>query len=84
MYGLAWGLRQGVLPEKEYLPAAMNGWNALAGMSLHPNGALGYMQGRAKGPKDGLPLEYDVIHEPEDFAVGCFLLAGSEIYKIID
>ena len=53
-------------------------------MSLHPNGALGYMQGRAKGPKDGLPLEYDVIHEPEDFAVGCFLLAGSEIYKIID
>lgn len=84
VYGLAWGLRQGVLPEKEYLPVAMNGWNALAGMSLHPNGALGYMQGRAKGPKDGLPLEYDVIHEPEDFAVGCFLLAGSEIYKIID
>lgn len=83
VYGLAWGIRSGKLSEREYLQTTLKGWDALSGMSLHPNGALGYMQGRSKSPKDGLPLEYDVIHEPEDFALGCFLLAGSEVYKII-
>ncbi len=81
-YGLAWGIRNGYLAEKEYLPVALKGWNALAEECLHPDGALGYMQGRSKSPKDGLPLEYDVVHEPEDFALGCFLLAGSEMYKL--
>lgn len=83
VYGLAWGVRNGILDEKEYLPVALKGWKALSGESLHPNGALGYMQGRSKSPKDGLPLSYDAVHEPEDFALGCFLLAGSEVYKVI-
>lgn len=81
-YGLAWGIRNGLLSRKTYLESALKGWEALSTESLHPNGALGYMQGRSKSPYDGLPLEYDVIHEPEDFALGCFLLAGSEIYKL--
>lgn len=81
-YGLAWGIRNGILKENDYLPVVLKAWNALSRESLHPNGALGYMQGRSKSPKDGLPLEYNVIHEPEDFALGCFLLAGSEMYKL--
>lgn len=82
VYGLAWGIRKGLLDRDTYLPMTLKAWNALVKDCLHPNGALGYMQGRSNSPKAGLPLTYDTIHEPEDFAVGCFLLAGSEIYKL--
>lgn len=82
VYGLAWGIRNGVLDRDEYLPMTLKAWNALVKDCMHPNGALGYMQGRSNSPKAGQPLTYDCIHEPEDFAVGCFLLAASEIYKL--
>lgn len=82
VYGLAWGIRNGLLDRNEYLPMTLKAWNALVKDCMHPNGALGYMQGRSNSPKAGLPLTYDSIHEPEDFAVGCFLLAGSEMYKL--
>lgn len=82
VYGLAWGIRNGILNRDEYLPMTLKAWNALVKDCMHPNGALGYMQGRSNSPKAGQPLTYDCIHEPEDFAVGCFLLAASEIYKL--
>ena len=82
VYGLAWGIRNGILDRDEYLPMTLKAWNALVKDCMHPNGALGYMQGRSNSPKAGQPLTYDCIHEPEDFAVGCFLLAASEIYKL--
>jgi unsaturated rhamnogalacturonyl hydrolase len=49
---------------------------------VHPNGFLGYVQGTGKEPKDGQPVSYD--HQPdfEDYGLGCFLLAGSEVYKL--
>lgn len=82
VYGLAWGVRNGILDRATYLPLALDGWDGLVRYCMHPDGALGYMQGRSNSPKAGLPLSYEIVHEPEDFAVGCFLLAGSEIYKL--
>lgn len=35
-----------------------------------------------KEPKDGQPVTYTSIPDFEDYGVGCFLLAGSEIYKL--
>jgi hypothetical protein len=60
----------------------MKAWNALATESVHPNGFLGYVQGTGKEPKDSQPLGYDNIPNYEDFGLGCFLLAGSEVYKL--
>ncbi len=82
VYGLAWGVNNGVLDREKYMPMAVKAWNALVKDCMHPDGALGYMQGRSNSTRAGLPLDYYTIHEPEDFAVGCFLLAGSEIYKL--
>jgi unsaturated rhamnogalacturonyl hydrolase len=48
---------------------------------VHPEGALGYVQSTGKEPKEGQPVTYDKIPDFEDFGLGCFLLAGSEVYK---
>jgi rhamnogalacturonyl hydrolase YesR len=81
-YGMAWGIRQGLLSKKEYLPVVMRAWAAMVRVSLHPDGVLGYVQGTGKEPKDGQPVGYDKIPDFEDYGLGCFLLAGSEIYKV--
>ena len=56
--------------------------NDLMTEALHPNGFLGYVQGTGKQPSDGQPVGYDTVPNFEDFGTGCFLLAGSEMYKI--
>jgi unsaturated rhamnogalacturonyl hydrolase len=81
-YGLAWGVRNGLLDKKTYLPAAVNGWNGLVNDSLHENGFLGHVQGTGKEPSAGQPVTYDKVPNHDDFGVGAFLLAGSEIYKL--
>ncbi len=82
VYGMAWGIRKGLLDRKEYLPIVLKAWNALVKDAVHPNGFLGYVQGTGKEPKDGQPVTYDSVPDFEDYGVGCFLLAGSEMYKL--
>ncbi len=82
VYGMAWGINNGVLDRKEYLPVVVKAWNALVSEAVHPNGFLGYVQGTGKEPKDGQPVKYDSVPDFEDFGTGCFLLAGSEVYKL--
>lgn len=82
VYGMAWGVRNGILDKKEYLPVLLKAWNALVKEAVHPNGFLGYVQGTGKEPKDGQPVTYTSIPDFEDYGIGCFLLAGTEIYKL--
>ncbi len=82
VYGMAWGVRNGILDRKEYLPVLLKAWNAMVKEAVHPNGFLGYVQGTGKEPKDSQPVTYDKVVDFEDFGVGCFLLAGSEVYKL--
>ena len=82
VYGMAWGINEGVISKKTYLPVVVKAWNALVTESLHPNGFLGYVQGTGKEPKDSQPAGYDNVPDFEDFGLGCFLLAGSEVYKL--
>lgn len=82
VYGMAWGIRNGILDEKEYMPVIARAWNAMVSEAVHPNGFLGYVQGTGKEPKDGQPVTYSSIPDFEDYGVGCFLLAGSEMYKL--
>lgn len=81
VYGLAWGLNSGLLSVDEYESAMLKGWHAIADSALHDNGFLGYMQGTGKEPSAGQPVTYDSIPDFEDFGLGAFLLAGSELYK---
>lgn len=74
-YGLAWGINQGYLDEKTYLPAVLKAWQGLVGC-VHPDGKLGYVQPIGKDPKQVSADLTDI------YGVGAFLLAGSEVYKI--
>lgn len=82
LYGMAWGVNQGWLNRKTYMPVITKAWNGLANDALHPDGMLGYVQGTGKEPSDGQPVGYN--HQPDfrDYGVGCFLMAGSEVYKL--
>jgi rhamnogalacturonyl hydrolase YesR len=81
-YGFAWGINNGILDKKTYKPIIVKAWNAMAKGAVHPNGFLGYVQGTGKEPKDGQPITYTSVPDFEDYGLGCFLLAGSEVYKM--
>jgi unsaturated rhamnogalacturonyl hydrolase len=82
VYGLAWGINNKVLDKKKTDPSVSKAWNAILKDCVHPNGFLGYVQGTGKEPKEAQPVTYDKIPDFEDFGLGCFLLAGSEVYKM--
>lgn len=83
VYGMAWGVRNGILKEKEYLPLIEKAWNAMSKECVHPDtGMLGFVQGTGKEPKDGQPVGYDNVPDFEDYGIGCFLLAGSEVFRL--
>jgi rhamnogalacturonyl hydrolase YesR len=82
VYGMAWGINQGVLDREIYLPVILKAWNALEKEAVHPNGFLGWVQGTGKEPKDSQPVTYDKTPNFEDFGTGCFLLGASEMYKL--
>ena len=83
LYGMSWGIRNGLLPAKKYRPICDRTWEALQRDCVHTNGFLGWVQGTGKEPKDGQPLSYTRIPDFEDYGTGCFLLGGAEYYKLI-
>lgn len=82
IYGFAWGVNNGILDKKQFSKSISKAWNALSKDCVHTNGMLGYVQGTGKEPKEAQPVTYDKIPDFEDFGLGCFLLAGSEVYKL--
>ncbi len=82
IYGMAWGVNKGILPKKTYRPVIIKAWNAMVKDAVHPDGRLGYVQGTGKEPKDGQPVSFTSVPDFEDYGLGCFLLAGSEVYKM--
>ena len=82
LMGMAWGVRNGMLPAKDYRVATDKAWRALA-KAIHPNGFIGYMQGTGKEPKDGQPVTFTREPNFEDFGAGCVLLGAVEYYKLI-
>lgn len=81
-YGMAWGVNHGLLKAKQYRPIIAKAWKAMTTESVHPNGFLGYVQGTGKEPKDSQPVTYTSKPDFEDYGLGCFLLAGCEIYRM--
>ncbi len=84
IYGMAWGVRKGYLPAKKYNPIIFSTWNAMVKDCLHPDGVLGYVQGTGKQPSDSQPVAYDTVPDFDDYGLGCFLLCGTEIVKLLN
>jgi rhamnogalacturonyl hydrolase YesR len=75
-YALAWGVNNGVLSSEVYLPVVLNAWRGLVGC-LHESGKLGWVQPVGAAPE---ATDFDSTHE---YGTGAFLLAGSEMIKLV-
>ena len=78
VYGLTWGINNGLLDKSEYLPAVKNGWFALT-QAVHDDGKLGYVQPIGAAPEFGITYDTTAM-----FGVGAFLMAASEMYLLVD
>jgi unsaturated rhamnogalacturonyl hydrolase len=77
VYGMAWGVNNGYLDKATYLPAIVKGWKSMV-TSVWPDGKVGFIQPIGSDPKK-------VTREmTEVYGVGGFLLAGTEISRMID
>ena len=83
LYGMERGIRKGILKEKKYKSVCDRAWEGLVRDCVHPNGFLGWVQGTGKAPSDGQPLSYTKVPDFEDYGTGCFLLGGTEYYKLV-
>ncbi|MCX6950731.1 MAG: glycoside hydrolase family 88 protein [Verrucomicrobia bacterium] len=83
VYGMAWGVRHGVLDTATYRPVIAKAWGALSREAVQSNGFLGYVQGTGKEPKDGQPVGIASVPDFEDYGLGCFLLAGTEVWRLV-
>ncbi len=77
VYGFAWGVNNGYLEKDTYLPAIEKGWKSMVA-SVWPDGKVGFIQPIGADPKS-------VTREmTEVYGVGGFLMAGTEITRLID
>lgn len=76
-YGLAWGINNGYLTDSCYKEALEKGWASLVS-GVQSNGKLGYVQPVGAAPKSVDKDSSDV------YGVGAFLLAGSELLKMVN
>jgi rhamnogalacturonyl hydrolase YesR len=71
-YGMAWGVKAGLLDKAAYEPVARKGWAALV-KSIQPDGRLGWVQQVSDQPEKVLPTD------TQYYGVGAFLLAATAI-----
>lgn len=74
-YGMAWGIRNGLLDSETYMEPMLRAWATLCNY-IHEDGKMGYIQPVGHDPKPADENTTDV------YGVGAFLLAGSEILKL--
>lgn len=75
IYGLAWGINNGILSGEEYLPVVDKAWNGLVSV-VSNEGKVQWGQMVSFGP-------YKILMEDShEYVSGMFLLAASEMYKL--
>lgn len=82
LYGICWGISNGILDAKQYAPIAGKAWKGIK-ECMHEDGFLGYVQGTGKDPSAGQPVTFTKIPDFEDYGLGCFLLGATEYYKML-
>lgn len=76
-YALAWGVNNGLLDRTIYEKHILKAWKTLV-EAVETNGKLGYVQLVGVGPDK---VKRD---DTETYGTGAFLLAGTEVYKLIN
>ena len=75
-YALAWGVNEKLLDRAAFEPVVLRGFSALQRAVLR-GGKLGYVQRVGAAPGDTGPDETEI------YGVGAFLLAGSEVHRLV-
>jgi len=75
IYGLAWGVNQGLLDRAAYEPAVRKAWQGLVGC-VDADGKLTHVQ-----PAGSAPVKF-AEDSTAPYGGGIFLLAGSEVYRM--
>lgn len=75
VFGLAWGLNNGVLDADIYRPVVLKAWEALE-TAIHDNGMIGWVQLPAFNPRD-VKFEHNI-----DYGAGAFMLAATEMLDL--
>jgi len=79
-YGYLWGINNGYLNKETYLPVVLKSWRYLTETALQENGKLGYVQPIGERAIPGQVVDAD---STANFGVGAFLLAASEMYRLV-
>lgn len=80
-YGYLWGINNGFLDKKTYLPVVEKSWKYLSQVALQVDGKVGYVQPIGERAIPGQVVD---VNSTADFGVGAFLLAASEMYRYLD
>jgi unsaturated rhamnogalacturonyl hydrolase len=78
-FGLAYGIRTGIIDRATYLPVVARAWNGMVATSVHADGFLGYVQDVGYAPESSQPV---TTNSTADFGVGSFLLAAAEVANL--
>jgi rhamnogalacturonyl hydrolase YesR len=74
-YAIAWGINNGLLERKTYLPVVKKAWQGLTG-SVSADGKLGWVQQIGAAPAKV------TAEDNQEYGSGALLLAGSEMLKL--
>jgi len=74
-FGMAWGINNGVLDRKTYLPVVTKAWAGIL-QHVYADGRLGDVQQTGAAPSTYKPSA------SYNYGVGGFLLAGTELHKL--
>jgi len=74
-FGMAWGIKTGLLDRRDYESVARRGWDALV-RSIQPDGRLGWVQQVSDRP------ERVEAADTQYYGVGAFLLAATAIAEL--
>lgn len=80
-YGFCWGMNNGWLDKKTYLPVVTKSWRYLTQTALQPDGKLGYVQPIGERAIPGQVVDKN---STANFGVGAFLLAACEMARLTD
>ena len=80
-YGLMWGVNNGYLDAKEYMPVIDRAWKYLSEKALQKDGRVGYVQPIGERAIPGQVVD---AKSEADFGVGAFLLAACERVRYLE
>ena len=78
IYGMLWGVNNGLLPAAKYKPVIEKGWKYLSTIALQSDGSIGFVQPIGEKPD---PTKTVDARSQAPFGTGAWLLAACEYAK---